>query len=88
MLALAADDLPANPVAITSIIGIDKESGDCMLAEGLKKILRIRARTKRSPASGLAFIEGLQHRVLLFSHQAGEFGSAREHLFHSRLQFG
>ncbi len=59
-----------------------------MLAEGLKKILRIRACPERSPGSGRVFIERMQHRVLLFSRQGGELGSAREYLLHSRLQIG
>ncbi len=87
MFALASNHLPANPVVITAIIGIDQESGDGMLAERLKKILRRRARPERPLGCRRVLIERMQNLVLLFEYKAGKFGHAREHLAYSRLQF-
>src|SRR5258708_39109318 len=86
MFALAANDLPSNPIVIAAVIGVDQESGDRMLAERLRKILRTRARSECPPGSIGLFIEGMQNRVLLFSHQAVKFGDVRTHVPHSRLQ--
>src|SRR5690349_5841509 len=88
MFAFAPNQLPSNPVAVAAVLGVDQESCDRVLAECLKKILRTRACPEPSSASGRAFIERMQDRVLLFGRQAGEFESAREQLAHSRRQFG
>src|SRR5947207_12819772 len=88
MFAFAPNQLPSNPVAVASVLGVDQESSDRVLAECLKKILRTRARPESSSAGRRAFIERMQNRVLLFRRQPREFGSAREQLTHSRAQFG
>src|SRR5882762_4819132 len=87
MFTLAANDFPPDSIVIAGVFGVDQESGDCMLAERLKKILRTRTRPECPPGRIGLFVEGMQNRVLLFSRQAREFGDAREHLAHSGLQF-
>src|SRR5882762_1050852 len=88
MFALAPNQLPSNSVAVAAVVGIDQESSNRMLAKRLKKIPCTWACTERPSASGRAFIKRMQNRVLLFCSQAGEFGSVREHLTHSCVQFG
>src|SRR5260370_42453733 len=85
MFALAANEVPSNPVVVAAKFRVDQEPLNRVHADRFKKILCARARPKRSPRSRPAFIEGMQYRVLLFSRQTGEFGSAREYLFHSSL---
>jgi len=86
MFALAANHLPSSPIVIAAEIGVDQVSGNRVLAERLKKILRTRARPEWPPRRSGIFIQGSQNFVLLFSRQAGEFRDARKHLTHSRLQ--
>ncbi len=75
-------------IVIAPVIGIDQESGDGMLADRLKKILRSRARPAWPTGCRGVLIERMQNFVLLLGLEPGEFGRAREHLAHSRLQFG
>ena len=44
MFTLAANDFPPDPIVIASVFGVDQESRDGMLAEGLKKTLSTRPR--------------------------------------------
>src|SRR5258708_25866278 len=88
MIGLAADDLPADAVAIAAGIGIDEEAYDGMDADGLEKGAGGTAGS-RMPArwTGL-FIQRVQNLILLLGRGAGKLFDGRKKLADAELQAG
>src|SRR5882724_1404846 len=88
VLAVAADELPADAVGIAAGVGIDKEAADGVRANGLEEASAVRASAKNVVAAASVAGDRAQNFILLLGVGGREGFHGRKHLFGLCLKSG